>query len=145
MEEKSTSSKPHECYMGALSALELCSTRSILASLLQTHGHSLDEEPLGRNRSSSQPLTVQTTNEGYDFKPLPPKNLFTTKSKVVMLPPGVFQRLDYIADRDGEWVQHMTNTQGICSHSPRKTEVEINSHCAKLSKRIQTMKELLEV
>ena len=68
--------------------------------LLQTHGHSLDEESLQTLMAetkaviNSQPLTVETINEGQGFKPLSPNNLLTTKSKVVMPPPGVFQRPD---------------------------------------------------
>ena len=58
---------------------------------------------------NSQPLTVETINEGQGFKPLSPNNLLTTKSTAVMLPPGVFQRPDlYCRQRWGR-VQHLTN------------------------------------
>ena len=43
---------------------------------------------------NSGPLTVEAIIEGQGFKPLSPKNLSTTRSKVVMPPPGVFQRPD---------------------------------------------------
>ena len=40
---------------------------------------------------NSQPLTVETINEGQGFKPLSPNNLLTTKSKLAMPLPGAFQ------------------------------------------------------
>ena len=92
--------------MGGIWEHQIRSARGILASLLQTHGHSLDEESLQTLVAeteavfNSRPLTVKII-EGQGFKPLSPNNLLTTKSKVVMPPPGVFQRPD-IAHRGGE-------------------------------------------
>ena len=58
---------------------------------------------------NSLPLTVETINEGQGFKPLSPNNLLTTKSKVVMPPPGVFQRPDLYCRQRWRRVQHITN------------------------------------
>ena len=162
--------------MGGIWKHQIHSARGILASLLQTHGHSLDEEPLQTLMAeteaviNSRPLTVETINEG--FKPLTPNNLLTTKSKVVIPPPGVFQRPDlYCRQRWGR-VQHITNEFWCrwCKefvHTSQKKQKwtttqqnlrindivllikkmhqEISGHFAKLLKRIQTIKELLGV
>ena len=51
-------------HMGGIWECQICSARGILASLLQTHGHSLDEESLltlmteTKAVTNSQPLTV---------------------------------------------------------------------------------------
>ena len=68
--------------------------------MLQTHGHSLDEESLQTLMAetevviNSQLLTVNTIREQQGFRPSSPNNLLTTKSKEVMPPPGVIQRQD---------------------------------------------------
>ena len=58
---------------------------------------------------NSGPLTVEAINEGQGFKPLSPKNLSTTRSKVVMPPPGVFQRPDLYCRQRWKRVQHIAN------------------------------------
>ena len=94
---------------------QIRSARGALASLLQTHGHSLDEESLQTLVAeteaviSSRPLTVKTINEGQGFKPLSSNNLLTTKSKVMMPPPGVFQRPGLYCRQRWRRVQHTTN------------------------------------
>ena len=91
---------PAASLMGSMWERQIRSARGILASLLQTHGHSLDKESLQTLIAeteaviNSRPLTLETISEGQGFKPLSPNNLLTTKSKVVMPPPGIFQRLD---------------------------------------------------
>ena len=106
MEEKSTS---------GIWEHQILSARGTLASLLQTHGHSLGEEFLQTLMAETEavinswPLTVKTINEGQGLKPLSPNNLLTTKSKVVMPPPGVFQRPDLYCRQRWRRVQHKTN------------------------------------
>ena len=90
---------PAASHMGGIWEHQIRSARGIMASLLQTHAHILNEESLQTLKEaviSSRPI-----NEGQGFKPLLQNNLLTTKSKVVMPPPGVFQRPD-IAHRGGE-------------------------------------------
>ena len=98
---------PPASHMGGIWEPQIRSARGILASLLQAHGHSLDEE--SKAVINSRPLTVETINEGQGFKPLSPNNLLTTKSKVAMPPPGVFQRPDLYCRRRWRRVQHITN------------------------------------
>ena len=149
------------------------SARGILASLLQTHGHSFDEESLQTLMAviNSRPLTVETINEGQGFKPFSPNNLLTTKSKVVMPPPGVFQRPDLYCRQRWRRVQYITNefwctwckdlftlskkdrsgqqksetSESTILYCLKKIHQEINGHYVKLSKQIQTIKEFLGV
>ena len=101
--------------MGGIWERQICSARGILSSLLQTHGHSLDEESLQTLMAeaeaviNSRPLTTETLDDGQGFKPLSPSNLLTTKSKVVMPPPGVFQKPDLYCKQRWRRVQHITN------------------------------------
>ena len=106
---------PAASHMGGIWECQIWSARGILASLLQTHGHSLDEESLQTLVTeteaviNSQPLTLETINEGQGFKPLSPNNLLTTKSNLVMPPPGVFQRPDLYCRQRWRRVQHIYN------------------------------------
>ena len=106
---------PAASNMGGIWNCQICSAKGILASLLQTHSHSLDEESLQTLMVeteavvNSRPLTVKTINKGQGFKPLSPNNLLTTKSKVVMPPPEVFQRPDLYSRQKWKRVQHITN------------------------------------
>ena len=94
---------------------QIRSARGIQASYFQTHGHGLDEESLQTLMAeaeaviNSRPLTVGTINEGQGFRPLSPNNLLTTKSKVVMPPPVVFQRPDLYCKQRWRRVPHITN------------------------------------
>ena len=65
---------PAKSHMGGVWGRQIHSPRGILASFLQTHGHILDEESLQTLMVeieaviNSQPLTVETINEGQGFK-----------------------------------------------------------------------------
>ena len=81
--EKESTSQTHRQYLG----------------VLQTHGHSLDEEslqtPMTQTEAiiNSQPLTVHTINDGQSPKSISPNDIFTVKTKVVMPPPGFSRNL----------------------------------------------------
>ena len=87
--------------MGGILEHQICSARSILTSLLQTHSYSLDEESLQAFMAETEavinllPLTAETINEGQGCKPLSPKHLLTNRSKVV-IPPPVFKDQTYM-------------------------------------------------
>ena len=106
---------PAASHMSGVWERQIPSGRGILASLLQTRRHSLDEESLQTIMAeteaviSSLPLTVETINEGQGFKTLSPNNLLGIKSKVVMPPPGVIQRPELYCKQRCRMVQHITN------------------------------------
>ena len=87
---------PAASHVGGIWERQTRSASGILAPLLDEQGHSLDEESLQTLMAeteaviNSRPLPVETINEGQGFKPLSPNNLLTTKSKVLMPPPGIF-------------------------------------------------------
>ena len=72
---------PPASHLNGIWVCQICLARGILASLLQTHGHSLHEESLQKlivktvNDINSQPLTVELINNGQDFNPLSPNNI----------------------------------------------------------------------
>ena len=76
--------------MGGIWEHQIRSARAILNSLLETHGHSLDEESLQTLMTeteaiiNSRPLTVETINDGQSPMPISPNNILTMKTKVVV-------------------------------------------------------------
>ena len=91
---------PAASHMGGIWERQIRSAREILNSLLQTHGHSLNEESLQTLTTeteaiiNSRPLTVETVNDGQSPMPISPNDILTMKTKMVMPPPGVFQKPD---------------------------------------------------
>ena len=103
--------KPH----GGVWERQIRSARAILASMLKTHGKSLDNGSLLTLMTevegilNSQPLTVEMVNEPSSFQPLAPANILAMKLKVVMPPPGKFLRPDLYCRRQWRPVQHIAN------------------------------------
>ena len=58
---------------------------------------------------NSRPLTVENLNSPQCPEPLTPNHLLTMKSKVVLPPPGVFQREDQYSKKRWRRVQYLTN------------------------------------
>ena len=87
--------------------------RNILATLLKTHGHSLNDEGLRTLVAeteaiiNSRPLTVASLSDVNSEIPLLPSNLFTMKSDVIMSPPGVFIKPHLYSRRRWRRVQHI--------------------------------------
>ena len=81
---------------------------------MEEHGDRLDEESLRTLMCeveaviNSRPLTV-VSGEPNDLEPLTPSHLLTTKSAVVLPPPGKFQRNDIYMRRRWRRVQYLTN------------------------------------
>ena len=79
------------------------------------HRKSLDDESLLiliteiEGILNSRPLTVEMINDPTSFQPLAPANTLKMKSKIVMPPPGKFQRPDLYCRRRWRWVQHISN------------------------------------
>ena len=101
-----------------------------------------------------QPLTVETINNGQGFKPSSPNNLFITKSKVVMSPPGIFQKpesqcrerkgcknLFILSKKDKSGQQQSKTSESMILYCLKKMHQEINVRL--LLKQIQTIYEWL--
>ena len=105
---------PFASHMGGVWERQIRSARAILASILKTHGKSLDDESLLTLMTevegilNSRPLTVEMINDPSSFQPLAPANILTMKSKVVMPPPGKLLRPDLYRRRWSR-VQHIAN------------------------------------
>ena len=99
--------------MGGVWERQIRSARNILATLLKTHGHSLNGEGLRtlvaetEAITNSRPLTVESLSDINSEIPLSPSNLLTMKSDVIMPPPGIFNRPDLYSRRRWRRVQHI--------------------------------------
>ena len=90
---------PAASHMGGVWERQIRSVRSILSALMREYGHALDDESFRTLLTeveciiNSRPLTVPSSEPG-DLDPLTPSHLLTMKSKVVLPPPGDFQKAD---------------------------------------------------
>ena len=106
---------PHANNMGGVWERQIRSARSILNSLLQTHGSKLIEESLQTLVAeveaiiNSRPLTTEVMNDATSLAPLSPINLLTMKSRVVMPSPGNFTTPDRYSRKQWRRVQHVAN------------------------------------
>ena len=104
---------PAASHMGGIWERQISSARAILSSLLSTHGKSLDEESLltlvaeTEGILNSRPLTVETISDPTSDLPLALSNILAMKSKVVMPPPGDFNRPDLCCRKRWRRVQHI--------------------------------------
>ena len=89
--------------------------RSVLSVLLQEHGSQLDDEALrtlmteAENVINSRPLTVENLSDHESPEPLTPNHLLTSKTEVVLPPPGCFERLDLYSRKRWRRVQFLAN------------------------------------
>ena len=101
--------------MGGVWERQIRSARSILNSLLKTHGSNLTEESLQtvvvevEAILNSRPFTTEVVSDGTSLAPLSPINLLTMKSRVVMPPPGNFSTPDRYSKKQWRRVQHVAN------------------------------------
>ena len=106
---------PPASNMGGVWERQLRSARTVLISLLKTHGTSLNDESLRtllievEAIVNSSPLTTNLLSDVKGMIPLSPINLLTLKSRVVTPPPGVFTAPDIYCHKDGRRVQHISN------------------------------------
>ena len=86
--------------LGGASERQIRSVRNIMAALMKQHGHSLDDESLQTLLCeveavvSSRPLATETLSDPLSLLPLAPSTLLTGKTKLILPPPGKFQRED---------------------------------------------------
>ena len=82
---------------------------------MKQHGHSLDDESLRTLLCeveavvNSRPLTTETLSDPLSLLPLTPSTLLTGKTKLILPPPGNFQREDVYSKRRWGRVQHISN------------------------------------
>ena len=104
---------PAASHMGGVWERQVRFARAILSSLLSTRGKSLDKESLltlvakTEGILNSRPLTLETISDPTSDLPLAPSNILTMKLKVVMPPPGDFNRPDLCCRKRWRRVQHI--------------------------------------
>ena len=97
---------------------EIRSARNIMAALMREHGRSLDNEAFRTLMCETEavvnnrPLTVDTLSDPLSPLPLTPSTLLTGKTKLVLPPPGKFQREDFYCKQRWKRVQHIANEFG---------------------------------
>ena len=88
--------------------------RSVLSVLLQEHGSQLDDEALRTLMTEadvicSRPLTVENLSDHESPDPLTLNHLLTSKTEVVLPPPGCFERLDLYSRKRWCRLQFLAN------------------------------------
>ena len=105
---------PKASHMGGVWERMIRSVKEVMQSLLKNNAHVLNDESLNTLLTeaeaivNSRPLTVDNINDP-DSLPLSPSNLLTMKAKVVLPPPGEFQKEDLYARKRWRRVQHLAN------------------------------------
>ena len=105
---------PAASHMGGVWERQIRTIRSILSSLLQEHSSRLDDEALrtllceAECVINSRPLAVENLGDAHT-EVLTPNNLLTMKSKIVLPPPGVFQKEDVYCRKRWKAVQYLAN------------------------------------
>ena len=106
---------PAASHMGGSWERLIRSVRSVLSALLQEHGSQLDDEALrtlmteAENVINSRPLTVENLSDPESPEPITPNHLLTSKTEVVLPPPGSFERLDLYSRKRWRRVQFLAN------------------------------------
>ena len=106
---------PYASHMGGVWERQIRSARSILSSLMQTRGRSLDEESLATLMAetegilNSRPLATDSISDPTSSLPLSPSNHLTMKLKIILPHPGDFSRPDLYSRRRWRRIQHIVN------------------------------------
>ena len=101
--------------MGGGWEIQIRSTRMILVSMLNNYLYRLDDESLrtifteAESIVNCRPLAVELLYGPQSLRPLTPNHILTMKGKVLMPPPGVFQREDMNCRRGWRVVQQMSS------------------------------------
>ena len=105
---------PSASHMGGVWERQIRSVRSILTALMREHGRGLDDESFRTLMTeveciiNSRPLTTPSCDPD-DLDPLTPNHILTMKSKVVLPPPGNFQKEDVYLRKRWRRVQYLVN------------------------------------
>ena len=107
---------PAASHMGGSWERLIRTVRSVLSVLLQEHGSQLGDEALrtlmteAENAINSRPLTVENLSDHDSLEALTPNHLLTSKTDVVLPPPGCFERLDLYPRKRWRRVQFLANS-----------------------------------
>ena len=99
--------------VGGVWERQIRSCRSTLTSLLKNRSQSLNDESFRtvitevETIVNSRPLTVEVLSDSNSLAPLTPIQLLTSKTKIVMAPPGKFTDADMYSRRRWRRVQHL--------------------------------------
>ena len=105
---------PAASHMGGVWERQVKTTRKVLSGLMEEYGYCLDEEPFRTLMCeveaiiNSRPL-MTVSGEPNDLEPLTPNHILTTKSTVILPPPGKFQNSDVYMRRQWRRVQYLAN------------------------------------
>ena len=106
---------PVASHMGGVWEWQVQSCRNIILLILKNHGTSLNDESLQTLQTevevivNSRPLTIETLSDPSRPMPLSSANLLTSKTKVIMPPPGNFDQPDIYSWRKWRRIQHLVN------------------------------------
>ena len=105
---------PEASHMGGIWERQIRTVRNVLSGLLKEHPGRLDDESFRTLLTeveaivNSRPLSVDNLNDENE-SPITPNHLLTMKSKVLLPPPGNFQRADIYCRKRWRAVQHLAN------------------------------------
>ena len=106
---------PSASHMGGVWERQIRTVRSVLDSLMAESGSQLNDESLRTFMSeamatvNSRPLTVDNLNDPLSLEPLTPNQILTQKTKIILPPPGEFQREDMYLRKWWRRVQYLAN------------------------------------
>ena len=106
---------PMASNMGGVWERQIRSARSILSAMLRNHGESLNDESLRtllvevEGIINSLLITCESIGDVNSIIPLSPMQLLSSKIRVLMPPPGTFQKEDMYCKKQWRRVQHLSN------------------------------------
>ena len=106
---------PHSSHMGGSWERLIRTVRNALETLLCNAGSQLDDESFRTFMTeaeciiNSRPLTVMNLNDPEAPESFTPNHLLTLKPRIVLRPPGKFQRADLYSGRWWRRVQYLVN------------------------------------
>ena len=106
---------PHSSHMGGVWERQIGTVRRTLEALLMKNGTQLDDEAFRtfltevESIINLRPLTTDNLSSSDAPEPLTPNHLLTMKAKVVLPPPGRFQKEDIYSRKWWRRVQYLAN------------------------------------
>ena len=105
---------PSASHMGGVWERQIRTVRKVLSAILRDHSGSLNDESFRTLLAESEcivnsrPLTTENLQDPASL-PLSPNSILTMKNKLVLPPPGVFQKSDIYCRKRWRQVQHLAN------------------------------------